>query len=53
MALKLARTLEEAKAAVERYVSLLREESDWLDLSAVGGDGTRAFSLDLMEYRRT
>lgn len=29
LALKLARTLEEAKAAVEPYVSSLREESDW------------------------
>ena len=29
MALKLSRTVEEAKAAVEPYVNLLREESEW------------------------
>ena len=28
-ALKLARTLDEAKAAVDPYVSMLREENDW------------------------
>ena len=29
MALKLARTVEEAKAAVDPYVKMLSEESDW------------------------